>query len=267
MSEIRRKVVIVGDGACGKSALCNLFSRGIFPQAGYSYPSGAVSEAYFADVEVDGKHVGLTLCDAFGDEGYDRLRPMCYPGSHVVVLCFAIDVPYSLDNLQEKWIHEVRHFCAGIPIVLVGCKSDLRHEPDVIEELRKTSERPLTKEEGIAVAEKIGARIYLECSAKTGFGVREVFQFATYTTLRPNAKPPKRTDGLKGLLGLSEVKSQRKAEEKAEQRIAKYLTDSNALRPLRLFRILIIGKTGCGKTTILSKVRACLSILDDIIDF
>jgi len=52
-----------------------------------------------------------------------------------------------------------------------------------IDELRKTSQRPVTPEEGMAVMQKIGARHYLECSAKTGDGVREVFQYATRAAL------------------------------------------------------------------------------------
>lgn len=39
------------------------------------------------------------------------------------------------------------HFCAGLPIILVGCKKDLRRDGRVIEELRKTSQRPVTPEE------------------------------------------------------------------------------------------------------------------------
>lgn len=39
------------------------------------------------------------------------------------------------------------HFCAGLPIILVGCKKDLRRDSRVIEELRKTSQRPVTPEE------------------------------------------------------------------------------------------------------------------------
>lgn len=39
------------------------------------------------------------------------------------------------------------HFCAGLPVILVGCKKDLRRDPRVIEELRKTSQRPVTAEE------------------------------------------------------------------------------------------------------------------------
>ncbi len=123
-------------------------------------------ENYVADVEVDGKHVELALWDTAGQEDYDRLRPLSYPDSHVILICFAVDSPDSLDNVQEKarvviagrrpfhvltfapqWISEVMHFCAGLPIILVGCKKDLRRDPRVIEELRKTNQRPVTPEE------------------------------------------------------------------------------------------------------------------------
>lgn len=59
-------------------------------------------ENYVADVEVDGKHVELALWDTAGQEDYDRLRPLSYPDSHVILICFAIDSPDSLDNVQEK---------------------------------------------------------------------------------------------------------------------------------------------------------------------
>ena len=40
------------------------------------------------------------------------------------------------------------HYCAGVPIVLVGCKKDLRHDPKTIENLRTwSSQRPVTPEE------------------------------------------------------------------------------------------------------------------------
>ncbi|KAE9389816.1 putative GTPase Rho1 [Gymnopus androsaceus JB14] len=184
MSEIRRKLVIVGDGACGKTCLLIVFSKGTFPEV--YVPT--VFENYVADVEVDGKHVELALWDTAGQEDYDRLRPLSYPDSHVILICFAVDSPDSLDNVQEKWISEVMHFCPNLPIILVGCKKDLRRDPRVIEELRKTSQRPVTPEE-----QKINAKHYLECSAKSGEGVREVFQYATRAALlsRPGKKKGK----------------------------------------------------------------------------
>jgi len=184
MSEIRRKLVIVGDGACGKTCLLIVFSKGTFPEV--YVPT--VFENYVADVEVDGKHVELALWDTAGQEDYDRLRPLSYPDSHVILICFAIDSPDSLDNVQEKWISEVMHFCPGLPIVLVGCKKDLRHDPKTVEALRTAGQRPVTQEEGRAVGDKIGARHYLECSARNGEGVREVFQYATRVALLSKSK-------------------------------------------------------------------------------
>ena len=46
--------------------------------------------------------------------------------------------------------------------------------------------------QGMAVAQKIGARQYLECSAKSGEGVREVFQYATRAALLSRPKHQKR---------------------------------------------------------------------------
>lgn len=168
----RKKLVIVGDGACGKTCLLIVFSQGKFPDV--YVPT--VFENYVADVDVDGRKVELALWDTAGQEDYDRLRPLSYPDSHVILICFAIDMPDSLDNVQEKWISEVMHFCHGLPIILVGCKKDLRNDPKTIQDLRQSGQRPVTPEEGAAVARKIGARRYLECSAKYKDGVNEVFE-------------------------------------------------------------------------------------------
>ncbi|KXS14737.1 GTP-binding protein rho5 [Gonapodya prolifera JEL478] len=176
---IRRKLVIVGDGACGKTCLLIRFSQGKFPEV--YVPT--VFENYVADVHVDGKHVELALWDTAGQEDYDRLRPLSYPDSHVILICYAVDSPDSLDNVKEKWISEVLHFCAGLPFLLIGLKRDLRNDPRVIDELRKTHQRPVDYEEGEDVARKIGASRYLECSAKSGEGVTEVFEHATRAAL------------------------------------------------------------------------------------
>lgn len=128
------------------------------------------------------------------------------------------------DNTQ--WISEVLHFCQGLPIILVGCKKDLRYDQKTIEELHKTSQKPVTPKQvrytchlarapvlgfqqlkednstnptltpflqGEEVKAKIGAKYYLECSAKTNEGVREVFEHATRAALLSK----KRGDGTK----------------------------------------------------------------------
>lgn len=42
------------------------------------------------------------MWDTGGWEEWDRLRPLAYPDTHVILICFAIDNPDSFDNVQEK---------------------------------------------------------------------------------------------------------------------------------------------------------------------
>ncbi|SCU87409.1 LADA_0E03840g1_1 [Lachancea dasiensis] len=194
-SGIRRKLVIVGDGACGKTCLLIVFSKGQFPEV--YVPT--VFENYVADVQVDGRNVELALWDTAGQEDYDRLRPLSYPDSNIVLICFSIDLPDSLDNVLEKWIAEVSHFCKGVPIILVGCKVDLREDFQTLESLRTTGQQPVTIAEAQEVANKIGAASYYECSAKTGYGVPEVFEAATRAAIagQPLSKQSKPGTGKK----------------------------------------------------------------------
>lgn len=187
MAAIRKKLVIVGDGACGKTCLLIVFSKDQFPEV--YVPT--VFENYVADIEVDGKQVELALWDTAGQEDYDRLRPLSYPDTDVILMCFSIDSPDSLENIPEKWTPEVRHFCPNVPIILVGNKKDLRNDPHTLRELAKMKQKPVAPEEGRTMAEKINAYGYLECSAKTKDGVREVFETATRAALQ--VKRPKKT--------------------------------------------------------------------------
>ncbi|CAH4030316.1 unnamed protein product [Pieris brassicae] len=184
MAAIRKKLVIVGDGACGKTCLLIVFSKDQFPEV--YVPT--VFENYVADIEVDGKQVELALWDTAGQEDYDRLRPLSYPDTDVILMCFSVDSPDSLENIPEKWTPEVKHFCPNVPIILVGNKKDLRNDPATINELRKMKQEPVKPQEGRAMAEKINAFAYLECSAKSKEGVREVFETATRAALQVKKK-------------------------------------------------------------------------------
>ncbi|XP_068955313.1 transforming protein RhoA-like isoform X1 [Petaurus breviceps papuanus] len=180
MAAIRKKLVIVGDGECGKTCLLIVFSKDQFPDV--YVPT--VFENYVADIEVDGKQVELALWDTAGQEDYHRLRPLSYPDTDVVLMCFSIDVPKSLENIGDKWIPEVKHFCPNVPIILVGNKKDLRNDEHTRRELAKKKQEPVQPEEGREMANRIGTFGYVECSAKTKDGVREVFEMATRAALQ-----------------------------------------------------------------------------------
>lgn len=124
MPAVEKKVVIVGDGASGKTCLLHVFFEDVFPDV--YVPT--VFDSFSTAISVDGKQVKLALWDTAGQEDYDRLRPLSYPNSDVVIVCYSIDAPESLVNVTEKWAPEVRYFCPDVPVVLVGNKKDLRDD-------------------------------------------------------------------------------------------------------------------------------------------
>ncbi|KAG0339584.1 GTP-binding protein Rho1 [Podila humilis] len=129
-----------------------------------------------------GKHkVELSLWDTAGQEDYDRLRPLSYPESDVVLMCYSVDAPSSLDNLTEKWYPELTHFLESSPKIVVGLKTDLRDDATSEEDRNQF----VSYERGAQVAASLGCKYY-ECSAKTGRGLREVFQAAVKVAMQSN---------------------------------------------------------------------------------
>lgn len=51
----------------------------------------------------------LALWDTAGQEEYDRLRPLSYPETDLLFVCFAIDCPNSLENIMDKVSKALRH--------------------------------------------------------------------------------------------------------------------------------------------------------------
>ncbi|GAA5826967.1 hypothetical protein JCM11251_002182 [Rhodosporidiobolus azoricus] len=171
---LNRKIVVVGDGACGKTSLLNVFVSGNFPN---DYEP-TVFENHTKDVDVDGTLVELSLWDTAGQEDFDRLRSLSYADTNVVLLCFSVDQPTSLENIESKWVDEVREHCPGVKLCLVALKCDLREDFVAREKLARYNAAPVQYEEGLAVARRIRVNRFMECSAKHDRGVRECFEEA-----------------------------------------------------------------------------------------
>ncbi|KAJ3146685.1 Rho GTPase [Geranomyces michiganensis] len=162
---VSRKVVIVGDERVGKTALCVVYCGAPFPAK--HFPT--ISDTYVRTGSA------LELADTAGSYEFDRLRPFSYDNADAFVIAFAVDDPLSLENVEEKWLPEVRYFSDKVPIILVALKTDLRSEADTVQRLVRESLRPVRYDEGETVAARIGAAKYIECSARDGVNVDAVF--------------------------------------------------------------------------------------------
>ncbi|PVV01124.1 hypothetical protein BB560_004469, partial [Smittium megazygosporum] len=90
------------------------------------------------------------------------------------------------------WFPEISHHAPGVPIILVGTKLDLREDPETIEKLREKRMAPITYPQGLQMAKEISAVRYLECSALTQKGLKNVFDEAIRAVLTPQV-PAKRS--------------------------------------------------------------------------
>ncbi len=108
-------------------------------------------------------------------------------------MCFDVGRQSSLENCREMWYPQVRKFCPNTPVILVGCKNDVRfmlHDEQYLTYCRERS--PLVRqvkekdlvmpERGRAVAAELGLPYY-ETSVLTYFGVNQVFENAIRAAL------------------------------------------------------------------------------------
>ena len=183
-----RKCVIVGDGGVGKTCMLVSYKYNNFP---HEYVP-TVFENYTVNVTSGRDTCQLRLFDTAGQEDFDRLRPLSYPSTDVVLICFSVIMPSSLENILEKWIPEVRHYCPTAPFLLVGTQIDLREDKESLQQLAKINQKPSSSEEGEKLAQEVGATQYLECSALTKKGLKSVFEAVVATKLEMNCSKKKK---------------------------------------------------------------------------
>ncbi|XP_025094563.1 rho-related GTP-binding protein RhoE-like [Pomacea canaliculata] len=176
---VKSKIVVVGDCECGKTALIHRYVHSKFLESytptGFDTYSGSYSVS-------DSYRIQMSIWDTSGDTGYDRVRPLSYTDADLVILCFAIDSPDSMENVVSKWYPEVRENCPTQPIMLVGCKTDRRSEA---KNLPAGQRRPtfVSYDQGLKTAKHIGALVYSETSAKTSQrSVNDVMEVAALSS-------------------------------------------------------------------------------------
>ncbi|XP_062328589.1 LOW QUALITY PROTEIN: ras homolog family member Ub [Osmerus eperlanus] len=182
------KCVLLGDGAVGKTSLVVSYTTN-------GYPTKYVPTAFdnfSAVVQVDGNPVRLQLCDTAGQDEFDKLRHFCYSRTDALLLCFSVVSPASFQNVWEKWVPEIRRRCPLTPVLLVGTQCDLRQDVKVLIDLARRREQPVAEADARALADKVGAVTYVECSALTQKNLKEVFDAAIAVGLRNSERRARR---------------------------------------------------------------------------
>jgi len=122
--EIAVKVVIVGNGAVGKSSLIQKYCKGIFT-AEYKKTIGV--DFLEKRICLHGEDMRLMLWDTAGQEEFDCITRAYYRGAQACVLAFSCTDRESFKSVG-KWKKKVEEECGNIPMVLVMTKMDLLYQ-------------------------------------------------------------------------------------------------------------------------------------------
>jgi Ras-related protein Rab-23 len=123
-TEISIKVIIVGNGAVGKTSMINRYGKGIMTNV-YKKTLGADFLEKDIVMPDSGEEVKLMLWDTAGQEMYSKLTRTYYRGAGACVYVFGTDDRESFLEI-ERWKHRVEEECDDDVVgVLVQNKTDL----------------------------------------------------------------------------------------------------------------------------------------------
>eukprot|EP00475_Leptophrys_vorax_P038014 TRINITY_DN6627_c0_g1_i2.p1 TRINITY_DN6627_c0_g1~~TRINITY_DN6627_c0_g1_i2.p1 ORF type:complete len:200 (-),score=39.21 TRINITY_DN6627_c0_g1_i2:32-607(-) len=174
------RMALVGDRAVGKKSLLFRFKDDKFPIKYVNYEKDLdVIQVRHNNVVVD-LHVFIVQWESVNEKLSSR--PV-----DVIVLLFGVDDPKSFANVSSKWIPAISVCCEGVPVILVGAKTDLRQDTLVVNSLKDQGMTMVQSEDGRDMKDEVGAREYLECCSLCEDG-QEIFHTAISTVLPPQPK-------------------------------------------------------------------------------
>ncbi|ROJ36049.1 ras-related protein Rab-23 [Chanodichthys erythropterus] len=158
--EVAIKVVVVGNGAVGKSSMIQRYCKGIFTK---DYKKTIGVDFLERQIIVNGEDVRLMLWDTAGQEEFDAITKAYYRGAQACVLVFSTTDRDSFEAISS-WREKVEMEVGDIPTVLVQNKIDL------------LDDTVIKNEEAEGLAKRLKLRFY-RTSVKEDLNVNEVFKY------------------------------------------------------------------------------------------
>jgi Ras-related protein Rab-35 len=158
--DMRFKVLIIGDSACGKTSTLIRYTHDMFSP---TYITTIGIDFKIKHIMCNDKRIKLTIWDTAGQEKFRTITASYFKGSDALLVMYSIDNRDSFNNISY-WISEINKNCQKPYFVLVANKIDLDQ-----------SLRTVSREEGIKLAKTYGIE-YFEISAKKDINVNKPFE-------------------------------------------------------------------------------------------
>ncbi|KAI3384487.1 hypothetical protein SNEBB_008928 [Seison nebaliae] len=167
------KIVVLGSGGVGKSAVTVQFVQGVFVE---KYDP-TIEDCYRKQISIDNKDYTLEILDTAGTEHFTAMRDLYIKNGQGFVLIYSITAQSTLSDIRDMRDQIVRvKETTEVPMILVGNKLDLHQE------------RVVNREQGQQIAREFGCTFY-EASAKDGTNIPEIFENLVIQINKK--KPPK----------------------------------------------------------------------------
>jgi Ras-related protein Rab-1A len=198
-NEVQKKIILLGDGAVGKTSLIRRFVTDKFDDS-YIGTIGSKVTAKTLQIAVDDGisyssisgvplgisnspnlatilYIKLQIWDILGQKGYTKLYHSSFKGTDGVFLVADITRKDSLNNLESYWIPNVKNIVGTVPSIILVNKSDLTYNAEI-------NEKDLGE---FAKKYKVP---YLYTSAKSGENVKNAFFYIGKKMLEQKRSEP-----------------------------------------------------------------------------
>ncbi|XP_018560955.1 rho-related protein racC [Anoplophora glabripennis] len=167
-------IALIGDGYVGKTCVLNCLQKSTYSKN--SAPN--VYNEMTLEKVVGNRRILFKIIDTAGQEEYDNIRKRVYEKADIFLLCFCVADKVSYENVTSKWMPDLYSY-RNKPIILLGTKVDLRIN---------SSSTSISRERGIRLQRRIGAKFYVECSSKSGEGIPNIIEAASNVLLTSRQK-------------------------------------------------------------------------------